>query len=130
MRSILRYLALIILLYSLLFPFVLLHVFVEVYHQIGFRLCRIPRVDHTRFIIIDRHKLSYLRWWQKINCLYCGYVNGLLGYVSEIAARTEYYWCPIQHKKIPKMHIPKHHKLFAAYNDAEAFRALYQSTKK
>jgi hypothetical protein len=35
-----------------------------------------------------------------VNCVYCGYFNGLIAYVQEIAARTEQFWLP--HKACQK----------------------------
>ena len=32
-----------------------------------------------------------------MNCAYCGYANGVLAYATEIASRTEQYWCPVKH---------------------------------
>ena len=73
-------------------------VFVEIYHRICFPLYGIPYVVRSRYIrITDRTKLPYLTWYEKINCAYCGYVNGLLHYVSVIAGITESYWCAIAH---------------------------------
>ncbi len=51
------------------------------------------------YLAIDRHKLAYLNGLEKLNCLYCSYVNGLTPHVREVAARTEQYWCPIKHAR-------------------------------
>ncbi len=107
-------------------PLVILDIFGEIYHQIGFRLYSIPLVKRSRYIKIDRHKLKYLNWLNKIGCVYCGYANGLLHYTSEIAARTERYWCAIQHEKSKDFLPPDHHKDFVEYNDEDAFRKKYQ----
>lgn len=83
--------------YSMIVPAILLHVFLEVYHQICFRLYKIPRVRPSEYFIFDRHHLSYLNWFEKFNCMYCSYFNNLVSYTREIAGRTERYWCPIKH---------------------------------
>ena len=49
--------------------------------------------------MIDRHRLPYLNAVQKLNCLYCGYGNGVIAYAREIIARTEQFWCPIKHAR-------------------------------
>jgi hypothetical protein len=55
------------------------------------------------------------------NCVYCGYANGVLAYVREIAARTEQYWCPIKHARpIPAPHA--RYRVFLEYGDARAYR--------
>jgi hypothetical protein len=49
-----------------------------------------------RYVVVDRHRLAYLNVIEKANCMCCSYGNGVIAYVSEIAARTEQYWCPIK----------------------------------
>ncbi|MFN8115287.1 MAG: hypothetical protein U0W65_04195 [Bacteroidia bacterium] len=110
--------------YSLIIPIVVLDIWVEVYHRICFWAYGIPYVKRSEYIKIDRHKLSYLDAFEKLNCMYCGYVNGLLHYVSTIAGETEKYWCGIKHQQDPKFHAPAHHKDFLEYGDAEAYRKL------
>ncbi|WP_397541362.1 hypothetical protein [Roseovarius salis] len=83
--------------YAMIIPFVMLDLFVTVYQRICFPVYGIERVRRADFIRIDRHHLAYLKALQKLNCVYCGYANGLIGYVQEIAGRTEAYWCPIKH---------------------------------
>ena len=47
-----------------------------------------------------------------------------VAYASEISARTERYWCPINHaRKAISAH--QHYIGFADFGDAEAFRKTY-----
>lgn len=110
--------------YSLLVPFLLLDVWVQLYQAAAFRLLRISPVRRQRYLVLDRHRLGYLNPLQKVHCVYCGYVNGLIAFVREVAARTEQFWCPIRHRtSIPGQH--RRHRRFAPYGDAAAFhRAL------
>lgn len=56
----------------------------------------------------------------ELNCVYCGYANGVLAYVREIAARTEQYWCPIRHAKgVRAPHA--HYREFVDYGDAKGY---------
>lgn len=64
---------------------------------LGVPLYRISEVDRSDFITVDRHRLAYRNVIEKLNCVFCGYANGVLTYAREIAARTEQYWCPIKH---------------------------------
>ena len=106
--------------YSLIVPFVLLDIFVTVYHAICFPAYGIPKVRRSDHIRIDRHHLAYLNGLQKLNCVYCGYCNGLLSYVREIAGRTEAYWCPIKHAaRVDGTHM--HYGSFLEYGDADGF---------
>lgn len=57
-----------------------------------------------------------LNFIEKLHCTYCEYGNGLMGYMAEILARTEPYFCPIKHaNKIMGTHA--RYNLFLAYGD-------------
>lgn len=110
--------------YSVFFPIVLLDLFLFVYQQVAFRLYRIPFVKRSDYIIYDRVLLNYLNIIQKINCLYCSYVNWFLSYAVEIWWRTERYWCPIKNaKKLDWWH--SREKYFSDYGDSEWFREAF-----
>ena len=83
--------------YSMIFPSVFFHIGIEIYHQVCFRLYGIPLVNGKEYFIYDRQLLSWLNIWEKINCIYCSYVNNLIRYSAEIGGRTERYWCPIKY---------------------------------
>jgi hypothetical protein len=105
--------------YALIVPFALLDLFLTVYQSICFRLYRLPHVRRADYIVIDRHHLAYLNVLQKLNCVYCGYVNGLIAWAREIASVTEQYWCPIKHaRKVLGSHA--RYARFLDYGDAEA----------
>lgn len=107
--------------YSLALPFLLLDVWVTAYQWVCFPVYGIDRVRRGRYLVIDRHKLAYLNAIEKANCVYCGYANGLLAYVREVAARTEQYWCPIKHAHpIPAPH--GRYQRFFDYGDARGYR--------
>ena len=65
--------------YSLLLPFALLDLGVMLYQLICFPVYRVPRVRRADYLVIDRQHLSYLNLIEKINCVYCGYGNGVVG---------------------------------------------------
>jgi hypothetical protein len=107
--------------YSVVLPFFLLDAWVSAYQAICFRAWRIRRVRRGRYIRIDRHKLAYLNGFEKLNCLFCSYANGVIAYVREVAARTEQYWCPIRHaRRVRAPH--ERYARFAAYGDAPSYR--------
>ncbi len=107
--------------YAMIIPIVVLDIFVSVYHSVCFRLYKMPLVKRSEYMRLDRHKLSYLSFMEKIHCAYCGYANGLFHYTSRIAADTEKYWCGIKHKKYKGFKEPKHHKDFLIYCDEKEF---------
>jgi hypothetical protein len=107
--------------YSVIIPIAILDAWISIYQWICFPLFGISRVRRREFIVIDRHKLPYLNGIEKFNCVYCGYANGVFAYVREITARTEQYWCPIQHRRIPR-NTHARYRHFVRYNDAEAYR--------
>jgi len=99
--------------YALILPLLALDLFVSVYQAVCFPVYGIPRVPRRDFIVIDRQHLAYLNGLQKLNCVYCGYANGLIGWVREVASRTEAYWCPIKHAR--RMREP--HLRYADFTD-------------
>jgi len=108
--------------YSLIVPFAVLDLWVSLYQAVCFRVYGIARVRRGDHIAFDRHHLAYLNGLQKLNCLYCGYCNGVISYVREIAGRTEQYWCPIKHaRRVKGVH--DNYAAFLDYGDAEAFQA-------
>jgi hypothetical protein len=98
-----------------------LDVFVMLYQVICFPVYGIPLVRRSDYIVLDRHRLKYLNWVEKCNCIYCGYFNGLMAYLREIAGRTEQYWCPIRHSRLPKSTHSRYDR-FVDYGDAEGYR--------
>jgi hypothetical protein len=107
--------------YSLILPIAVLDLWMTAYQAICFRAYGIARVRRSTYIVIDRHHLSYLNAIEKLNCVYCGYANGVFAYVREIAGRTEQYWCPIRHaKRVRAPH--SHYRRFIDYGDAEGYR--------
>jgi hypothetical protein len=115
--------------WACLIPAFFLDIFVSLFHAICFPIYKIAKVKRSDYIIIDRHKLSYLHIIEKANCWYCSYFNGLLGYVSEISGRTEQFWCPIRHASRTKnMH--QYYKNFAKYGDSKAYRQNQSELRK
>ena len=107
--------------YSLLIPVVLLDVFVSVFQAVCFPVYKIPKVRRRDYLVFDRHHLAYLNIIEKINCAYCSYANGVIAFAREVAARTETYWCPINHaRRVLGPH--PHYQGFADFGDADGFR--------
>lgn len=107
--------------YAMIIPLVILDVFMEGYQRVVFPLLGAPLVSRREYFRFDRHRLEYLDPIQKLGCWYCGYANGLLHYVSRIAAQTEAIFCPIQHQPGGGFRPPAHHAAFAPYGDREGF---------
>lgn len=100
-----RYVVSIPFIYGMFFPAFIFHIGIELYQQVCFRLYGIPLVDYREYFINDRQLLSLLNFWEKINCMYCSYVNNLIRYSAEIGGRTERYWCPIKYyRRVNKTH--------------------------
>jgi hypothetical protein len=104
------------------FPIMLADLIGTFYQAICFPIYGIPKVPRSDYLAFDRHHLTYLNWAEKLNCEYCAYVNGILGYFTEIAARTEQHWCPIKHAGCVKcMH--SRYKKFVDFGDAKEYRS-------
>ncbi len=110
--------------WAMLIPVILLHIGIEVYHQVCFRLYGIERVKLSNYINMDRNKLGYLSFLDILNCGYCTYANGIFAYASEIGHRTEYYWCAIKHSNQPTNPAFAYQEKFADYGDEAAFEAI------
>lgn len=114
--------------YSVLFPMLLLDLFVTAYQILCFPLYGIPHVRRRDYLVFDRAHLAYLNLIEKINCAYCSYGNGLAAYLTEVVARTEQYWCPIKHaRRVLRAH--PYYGGFVDYGDAEAYRRELQAMR-
>ncbi|MFN7981976.1 MAG: hypothetical protein U0Q11_08975 [Vicinamibacterales bacterium] len=107
--------------YSLAVPLIILDVWVTLFQWVCFPIYGIARVHRRAYFAIDRHKLGYLNGIEKLHCTYCSYANGLFAYVTEVAARTEQYWCPIKHGRAVTSPHRRYHRFFD-YGDALRYR--------
>lgn len=109
-------------------PVVFIDITISLYQAICFPIYGIPKVNRQDYIVFDRQYLNYLNIVEKINCAYCSYVNGLFGYLQEIAGRTEQFWCPIKHaRRIKNLH--SRYQKFIAYGDAKSYRSKVESAR-
>lgn len=115
--------------YVMIIPLAILNVSLTLYQHICFRVYAIPRVLRANYLVIDRGRLAYLNVIEKLNCVYCGYGNGLIEYAREITARTEQYWCPIKHARRALDPHSRTHKFFD-YGDAGTYRKNLETLRK
>jgi hypothetical protein len=109
------------LIYACVIPFLMVDACVELYQLVCFPIYGIPKVRRKDYLIFDRGRLAYLNTIEKVGCIYCSYVNGLLAMITEIAARTEQYFCPIKHAhRLLQTH--SRYGKFLPYGDAAAYR--------
>lgn len=114
--------------YAMVVPIALLDLSFSLYQQICFRAWGISRVRRRDYVVLDRHRLGYLNAIEKLNCVYCGYANGVLAYAREIAGRTEQYWCPIRHAlRVRAPHAQ--YRDFLEYGDAAGYRARLEALR-
>jgi hypothetical protein len=109
------------LIYAMVLPALLMDLGLWIYQTVCFPIYGIPKVKRGDHIVLDRHYLKYLNLLERINCDYCSYFNGLSSYATEIAARTEQYWCPIKHASGKARRHSRAHR-FVDYGDAKAYR--------
>jgi hypothetical protein len=115
--------------WSCIIPIALMDLFMTVYQAVCFPIYGIPKVKRGDYIRLDRRHLAYLNWAEKFNCEYCGYANGVIACATEIAARTEQYWCPIKHAlRMKSMHSRYRH--FFDYGDAEHYRQQIETVRR
>jgi hypothetical protein len=107
--------------YSLIVPIALIDLWITVYQAVCFPIYGISRVRRSAYVVIDRHHLAYLNGIEKLNCVFCGYANGVFAYIHEIAGRTEKYWCPIRHaRRVRAPH--SHYREFVDFGDAGGYQ--------
>jgi hypothetical protein len=110
-------------------PIVFTDIVGTIYQAICFPIYGIPKVRRRDYVALDRHHLSYLNFFEKANCEYCAYVNGILAYFTEIAARTEQHWCPIKHAGCVKCEHSRYKK-FVEFGDAEKYRSKVEEIRR
>ena len=114
------------LIYGMAIPLLMLDVCVSFYQWACFPIYGIVKVKRSDYLVFDRRHLSYLNFIEKFHCTYCEYGNGLMGYMREILARTEAYFCPIKHAhKILGTHA--HYNRFLDYGDAADYEAKLEA---
>jgi len=112
----------------MLVPSLLLHGCLEFYQHFAFRLYGIPRVRARDYFVFDRALLPYLNWVEKLNCIYCSYVNHLFQFAVEIGGRTERYWCPIKYaNRMKRTH--SQYELFIDYLEADTLREKWDKLR-
>jgi len=115
--------------YGMFFPILFYDISLSIYQAVCFRLYEIPLVDRSAYVVVDRYHLGYLNVFERLNCAYCGYSNGVLAYGREITARTEQYWCPIKHaRKVLGSHARYAH--FLDYGEADDYHAKVEDSRK
>lgn len=107
--------------YAMVLPLAFLDLGLFVYQRTCFAAWGVARVSRSDYIVIDRQYLAYLNAIEKLNCIYCGYGNGVIALAREIASRTEQYWCPIKHARDAKG-LHERSLEFLDYGDAEGWR--------
>jgi hypothetical protein len=112
--------------YAMIVPLMMLDLCVSLYQWICFPVYGVVKVKRADYIVFDRHQLHYLNFIEKFHCTYCEYGNGLMGYMAEILARTEEYFCPIKHAhKVLGTHA--RYKRFLDYGDATNYEAKLEA---
>ena len=108
--------------YGMILPLLMLDLCVSFYQFTCFPIYGVTKVRRADYIVFDRQHLDYLNFIEKFHCTYCAYGSGLMGYMGEILARTEQYFCPIKHAhKILGTH--SHYNRFLDYGDAADYEA-------
>jgi hypothetical protein len=110
-------------------PIALADVIGTIYQGVCFPIYGIPKVRRGDYLVFDRHHLPYLNFFERVNCEYCAYVNGILAYFTEIAARTEQHWCPIKHAGCVKCAHSRYPK-FIDFGDAEGYRESVERVRR
>jgi hypothetical protein len=52
-------------------------------------LLGLRKLQFKNYVIIDRHKITELPWFDRLNCMYCGYANGLATFFEARLSQIE-----------------------------------------
>jgi hypothetical protein len=115
--------------YGMAVPLLLLDLSISLYQAASFPLYGIARVRRRDYFVLDRARLPYLDAIEKLNCAYCSYANGLVAYAREIIARTEQYWCPIKHERLPQG-VHDRYAAFADYGDGAGYPSRAEALRR
>ena len=114
--------------YGMIIPLVLFDLAVTFYQMACFPIYGIAKVKRSEHIVFDHQYLAYLNIFEKMNCLFCSYANGLIAFAREITARTEQYFCPIKHaRKIIDNHV--RYAQFLEYGDASDLQSRLEQLR-
>ncbi len=115
--------------WSCLLPVLLMDLMITMSQAVCFPVYDIPKVRRGDYIVLDRHHLSYLNFIEKMNCVFCGYFNGVVAYAREVAARIEQHWCPIKHaRRVGDIH--SRYKFFFDYGDGKRYRQEIETVRR
>ncbi len=120
--------------YSVIIPVLILDIFISIYQGICFSLYGVPLVKRGRYIQF-RRDMKALNIFEKLNCHYCSYVNGVIAYTQKIVGETERIWCPIKHlpkAKFEELHHQEDFVIRASKKDLDEYYKKYdeKSSKK
>ncbi len=110
-------------------PTLFVHALMALYQVIAFPIYGIEKVRLRDYVNLDRRKLSYINPIDKLNCAYCAYANGVFMYFTEIAHRTEYYWCGVKHNNQPDNPAFAYQEKFAPYGDKNSYEKILRETR-
>jgi len=116
------------LVYAMVLPAIILDGMLFIYQQVIFRIYKFKFVKRSDYIVYDRQYLKYLNSLEKLNCMYCSYFNGLMHYASEIAFKSEHYFCPIKHAK-KTAYESSAYADFLTYGDEKDFQEKVQAIR-
>lgn len=110
--------------YLMIIPLAFLDACLWLYQGVCFPLYGIPAVPRKQYIRDSRKRLGYLSRFDRLNCWYCSYANGLINYAREVTARTERFWCPIKQQFEQRFFAPAHHKSFVEQGDVSGLASV------
>lgn len=115
--------------YAMIVPLLLIDLLVSIYQYSCFPIYKIRLVRRSDYIVIDRHHLRFLNFFERLHCAYCAYGNGVVSYIREVLARTEQYFCPIKHAR-QVMGTHERYYDFIDYGDADNYHQRLAQYRK
>lgn len=82
-------------------PMFAIDVYTVIFQYVYFGIHHIPKLDRREYVVMDRHRLRGLSPTQKVNCVYCGYANGVAGFAKAVVEQMERFSCAVKHEHEP-----------------------------
>ena len=115
--------------YSMVIPLGLMDLCISFYQFICFPAYGIPLVRRKKYVQLVRRGEG-MWWFDRFNCTYCSYANGVCAYMRAVLIETEKYWCPIKYKMRAGYQPPHPQATYATDGNMKELKVILQEGRK
>jgi hypothetical protein len=115
--------------YAMVIPLGLMDLCISFYQFVCFPAYGIPWVKRKKYVQLVRRG-DGLPWFDRFNCTYCSYANGVCAYMRAVLIETEKYWCPIKYKMRVGYQPPHPQGTYAEDGNLKELKTVIQGGRK